>query len=92
MSSKNRFAPLFDNIPDRKTRRMKAILIAVTIAAGFATIAVTSANAGAGGGFGRSYAYDYCYYYKTRALGAKSPERKNLMWAKYRTCLKEYGG
>lgn len=71
---------------------MKAILIAVTIAAGFATIAVNSANAGAGGGFGRSYAYDYCYYYKTRALGAKSRERKNLMWTKYRACLKEYGG
>jgi hypothetical protein len=43
-------------------------------------------------GFGRSYAYDYCYYYKTRALGAKNRERKKLMWAKYRACLKEYGG
>ena len=69
---------------------MKAILISFTIAAGLSTIAVTSANAGSG--YGRSYAYEYCYYYKTRALGAKSRERKQVMWAKYHACLREYGG
>ncbi len=69
---------------------MTDILTATVIAAGFATITATTAQAG--NGYGRSYAYDYCFYYKSRALGAKSRERKQVMWARYRACLREYGG
>ena len=69
---------------------MKAILTAIVFAAGFATVATTTAQASSG--YGRSYAYDYCFFYKSRALGARSQERKQLMWARYRACLREYGG
>ena len=69
---------------------MKTILTAIVIAAGFATVTATTADAASG--YGRSYAYDYCFYYKSRALGAKSRERKQVMWARYRACLREYGG
>lgn len=66
---------------------MKSLLIAAVIASGFATIGTQTANAGGN----QSYAYQYCYYYKARALGAHSLERKDYMWAKYRACLREYG-
>ena len=69
---------------------MKISLIAITLATGIATIDVTPASAG--GSYGRSYAFEYCYYYRTRALCAKTRQRKQLMWAKYRACLKEWGG
>ena len=67
---------------------MKSLLIAAIIASGFATVGAVTANAGGGN---KSYAYEYCHYYKARALGAYSLERKDYMWAKYRACLREYG-
>ena len=66
---------------------MKSLLIAAIIASGFATVGTVTANANGN----KSYAYQYCHYYKARALGAHSLERKDYMWAKYRACLREYG-
>lgn len=68
---------------------MRALVIATIIAAGFATVGTQTATAN---GYKNSYAYQYCHYYKSRALGADSPYRADLMWAKYYACLKEYGG
>ena len=65
---------------------MKSLLIAAVIAAGFATVGTQTANAG-----NKSYAYEYCQYYKMRALGAHSLDRKDHMWARYYACLREYG-
>jgi len=67
---------------------MRAIIIASIIASSFAGLGVQTANANGGN---KSYAYQYCHYYKARALGAESLYRKDLMWAKYYACLKEYG-
>jgi len=66
---------------------MKSLLIAAIIASGFATVGTVTANASGN----KSYAYQYCHYYKARALGSHSLERKDYMWAKYRACLREYG-
>ena len=66
---------------------MKSLLIAAVIASAFAIVGTQTANASGN----QSYAYQYCYYYKARALGADSLERKDYMWAKYRACLREYG-
>jgi len=66
---------------------MKSLLIAAVVASSFAVIGTQTANSAGS----KSYAYQYCHYYKARALGAHSLERKDYMWAKYRACLREYG-
>jgi hypothetical protein len=66
---------------------MKSLLIAAVVATSFAAVGAQNANSAGN----HSYAYQYCHYYKARALGAHSLERKDYMWAKYRACLREYG-
>ena len=68
---------------------MKAIIIAAIVASGFAIVGTQTANAGGGN---KSYAYQYCQFYKSRALGAHDPDRKDRMWARYYACLDEYSG
>ncbi len=64
---------------------MKTIITAAIIAAGIAGISASSAQAGGAHGYNNEL-NSVCYYYKTRAMGARTQEMRDLMWVAYYEC------
>ena len=43
-------------------------------------------------GVNDNYARVYCLYYKNRAMASRDQNRRAVLWAEYRRCLKDHGG
>ena len=57
----------------------------------FAAVIITGSAPAMSAGASSDYGKVYCSYLKTRAMAAKTADKRRALMAEYKRCLKEHG-